>query len=116
MTEIHPLTMEVNLIQGLPVIELFGEINSFAQATLDEAYQRAESFPGEAILLDFSRVEYINSTGIALIVNLLRRARSSDRKLLACGLSSHFLEVFKITRLSDFISLYPDIDQALAAQ
>ena len=97
----------------MPVIELSGEINSFAQAALDEAYSRAEALPGQTILLDFSRVEYINSTGIALIVNLLRQARSHARGLMASGLSEHYQEIFKITRLSDYIPVYPDVDAAL---
>jgi anti-sigma B factor antagonist len=114
MNEAQPLTMEVKSIQGVPVIELLGEINSFAQQTLEEAYSQAEALPGKSILLDFSRVDYINSTGIALIVNLLRRARGTDRKLLASGLSKHYEEIFEITRLSEFIPMFADVDQALA--
>ncbi len=116
MNEAQPLTMEVKNLKGVPIIELTGEINSFAQPVLEEAYSRAVELPGPAILLDFSRVEYINSTGIALIVNLLRQARSQDRILLASGLSAHYQEIFKITRLSDFIQVYPDVGLALAEQ
>ena len=114
MNEAQPLMLEVISQQGIPVIELTGEINSFAQPVLEDAYSRAEELPGRAILLDFSQVEYINSTGIALIVNLLRRARSQERELLASGLSSHYQEIFKLTRLSDFIRVYPDVEQAIA--
>jgi len=45
-------------------------------------------------------VGYINSTGIALIVGLVARARASHRSLLACNLSEHYVEIFNITRLS----------------
>jgi anti-sigma B factor antagonist len=114
MNEAQPLSMEVKTVHGVPVIELWGEINSFAQQTLEEAYNQAEALAGNTILLDFSRVDYINSTGIALIVNLLRRARASDRKLLASGLSKHYEEIFEITRLSEFIPMFADLDQALA--
>ena len=115
MSDLQPLTMEVKTQQGVAVIELTGEINSSAQQTLDAAYDRAEALTGDTVVLDFSRVEYINSTGIALIVNLLRRARGRNHKLLASGLSSHYQEIFKITRLSEFISVFPDVSQALEA-
>jgi anti-anti-sigma regulatory factor len=59
-------------------------------------------------------VDYINSTGIALIVGLLARARASRRRLLAYGLSDHYVEIFNITRLSDFVSVLPDEKSALA--
>jgi anti-anti-sigma factor len=58
-------------------------------------------------------VDYINSTGIALIVGLLARARKSHRRLLACGLSEHYIEIFQITRLADFMTVFPDEKSAV---
>ena len=60
-------------------------------------------------------VDYINSTGIALIVAILAKARSDKIALLTCGLSEHYQEMFRITRLSDFIPVFPDEESALAA-
>jgi anti-anti-sigma factor len=99
---------------GLAVIDLTGEVNGFAEETLNAAYAEAESNDSEAILLNFEDVDYINSTGIALIVSLLARARTSKRRLLACNLSEHYVEIFEITRLSDFISVLPDEESAIA--
>jgi anti-anti-sigma factor len=99
---------------GVAVIDLNGEINGFAQDALDAAYAEAEGENLETILLNFEDVEYINSTGIALIVSLLARARASKRRLLACNLSDHYVEIFNITRLSDFMNVYPDEESAIA--
>lgn len=96
------------------IIDLHGEINAFAEDVLNAAYADAESRQSDVILLNFSDVDYINSTGIALIVSLLARARKSKRRLLACGLSSHYVEIFQITRLVDFMSVFPDETSALA--
>ena len=96
------------------IVELEGEIDSFAEDVLNAAYTEAESRDANVILLNFSKVDYINSTGIALIVSLLARARKSKRRLLACGLSSQYEEIFQITRLVDFMSVYPDESSALA--
>ena len=76
------------------VIELHGEINSFAEAALTAAYAEAEAMSPESILLNFSGVDYINSTGIALIVTLLAKARKAHIHLLTCGLSEHYIEIF----------------------
>jgi anti-anti-sigma factor len=99
---------------GVAVIDLTGEINGFVEEALNAAYAEAESNDPEAILLNFEGVDYINSTGIALIVGLLARARTSKRRLLACNLSEHYVEIFEITRLSDFISVLPDEESAIA--
>ena len=96
------------------VLDLRGEINGFGQETLDAAYEEAEKGDPEAIILNFEEVDYINSTGIALIVGLLAKARASKRRLLAYGLSDHYVEIFNITRLSDFVGVYPDEETALS--
>src|ERR671929_1851852 len=98
---------------GVAVIDLTGEINGFAEEALNAAYAEAEAKNPEAILLNFEGVDYINSTGIALIVGLLARARASKRRLLACNLSEHYVEIFDITRLSDFMSVFPDEETAV---
>jgi len=98
------------------IIDLHGEINAFAEDVLNTAYAEAESRKADVILLNFSDVDYINSTGIALIVSLLARARKSKRRLLACGLSDHYVEIFQITRLVDFMSVFPDEKSALAEE
>jgi anti-sigma B factor antagonist len=107
------LEAQVRNQPGASVIILHGEINAFAEDALNAAYADAESHNPDVILLNFSDVDYINSTGIALIVSLLARARKSHRQLLACGLSEHYVEIFNITRLADFMTVYPDETSAL---
>jgi anti-anti-sigma factor len=99
---------------GGTVLDLKGEINGFAEGPLDAAYAEAEKDNPETILLNFEGVDYINSTGIALIVGLLARARAAKRRLVAYGLSDHYVEIFNITRLSDFVNVFPDEESALS--
>src|SRR6266704_667205 len=98
------------------IFELHGEIDALAEDVLSAAYADADSRGADEILLNFSAVDYINSTGIAMIVSLLTRARKSKRKLLACGLSQHYVELFQITRLVDFMSVFADEASALAEE
>ncbi len=95
------------------VIELHGEINAFAEAALDAAYAEAAASQPPAILLNFAAVDYINSTGIALIVALLAQSQQVGRALLVCGLSEHYVELFTITRLAEYMRVFPDEVSAL---
>jgi anti-anti-sigma factor len=97
----------------IAVIELHGEINGFAEAALNDAYTKATDQQVETILLNFADVDYINSNGIALIVGLLAKARASHTRLLASGLSEHYVEIFTITRLADFMTIFPDEASAI---
>ncbi len=105
-------------IRRLPdaaVLELRGELNASAAGVLLPAYDEAvrEGNP-HTVLIDFTDVDYINSTGIALVVGVLGRARAGGRSIVACGLSEHYREIFSITRLSDFMEIEADVESALA--
>jgi anti-anti-sigma factor len=99
---------------NVAILDLRGEINASAERTLNAAYTEAGKWNPTAIVLNFSGVDYINSTGIALIVGLLAQARKANRRLLTFGLSDHYVEIFQITRLVDYMSIYPDEASALA--
>ena len=114
MTARH-LEASVRSRSGIPVIDLEGEISGLSEEALNTAFAEASRQESDAILLNFTGVGHINSTGIALIVGLLSRARASGVRLIAIGLSKHFTQIFQITRLADFITLYPDEEAAVAA-
>jgi anti-anti-sigma factor len=99
---------------GVAVIDLRGELNADAEEALNAAYAEARSKDPPTILLNFRDVEYINSTGIALIVGVLAQARKAHQGISASGLSDHYREIFQITRLVDFMSIFPDERTALA--
>ena len=99
---------------GVAVIELHGDIELPAADALNAAYAQASSQNPTAALLNFDDVDYINSTGIALIVGLLGKARRADLRLMVCGLSEHYMEIFRITRLAEFMSIFPDEASALS--
>ena len=97
----------------LPVIELEGRIDGGAAAALLDAWaQAADGSP--RVVLDFAGTEYINSTGLAVIVELLAKARAQGCDVHAVGLSDHYRDIFEITRLSDFVTLHADRAAALA--
>ena len=108
-----PFEAQVRSQPGAVTIDLHGEIDAFAEADLNAAYTEAEKNATPRIILNFSDVAYINSTGIALIVGILARARKSRRQMVVFGLSDHYVEIFQITRLADFMTIYPDEVSAL---
>ncbi len=99
---------------GLAVIDLQGDIDRTSQQAFDTAYSAATESDDASVLLNFSEVDYINSTGIAVVVGLLARARAEGRQILDCGLSDHYKEIFSITRLSDFMAVLDGEEEALA--
>jgi anti-anti-sigma factor len=99
---------------GVTVIDMPGRIDITSEATLETAY--SELAGKGTVLLNFSGTGFINSSGIALIVGILARARKEGRAVAAYGLSDHYREIFEVTRLADFMGLYKDEQAAIAAK
>jgi len=79
---------------------------SYAQATAGGAH---------VILLNFSELAYMNSSGIGLLVTLLIRANRQGQKIAAFGLSPHYKDIFELTRLDEAIHIFDTEEAALAA-
>lgn len=95
------------------VIAMGGLLDRSADAALSAAFDTALAGSGP-IVFDFTGVGYINSTGIALVVGSLAKARTAGREVRAFGLTEHYREIFTITRLSDFMGIYDDESAAVA--
>lgn len=107
-----PFDVEVEEMGEALLFRLHGDVDRNAQQALDSAADGSGSTP---IVLDFRDVDYINSTGIAVIVGLLARARTAGQEIRAYGLTDHYRQIFQITRIADFIEIYEDEATAVAA-
>lgn len=101
---------------GLAIVDLPRQIDTTAERTLNDAYAEAVGHGPGGILLNFQEVEFLSSTGIALIVGILAKARKDGRVVSSCGLSDHYREIFEITRLADFMKIFPDEATAVAGR
>ena len=97
------------------IVDIEGEVTAFGEPVLMDAYSQAAAEDVKSIVLNFSRLEYMNSGGIGLLVTLLIRAQRQGQKLSAFGLNDHYEQIFQLTRLNEAIGIYPDEAAALAA-
>ena len=100
-------------LDSAAILDFHGEVDGFAQPLLQEEFNQALARHPCCIILNFADVDYINSTGIALIVGVMAQARKHRVPLAACRLSEHYAEIFRITQLSDFIVVASDELDAL---
>src|ERR1700682_1960540 len=97
------------------IIDIQGDISAFAEQELMRAYTEASTPSTRTIILNFTRLEYMNSSGIGLIVPLLIRINRQKQRMLAFGLSDHYQHIFELTRLNDAIKIFDSESAALAA-
>ena len=107
------LSSEVRRRGDVVVVDLEGDIDRRAEPVLAAAWEEAVGTRPAAVVLNFTRAGYINSTGIALVVGVLARARAEHVPLRAYGLTQHYQEIFEITRLADYLAITTDEDSAV---
>jgi anti-sigma B factor antagonist len=95
------------------IIDVQGELTAFAETVLMDAYNQASDGQVRAIILNFENLEYMNSSGIGLLVTLLIRINREKQQLLTYGLSDHYRSIFQITRLDDAITICDSEEEAV---
>ena len=110
------LSMDVRrLSETVSVVGVNGEITAASEEALMDAYARATDASTRAVILDFRGLEYMNSSGIGLLVTLLVRANRQKQRLLAVGLNEHYRQILELTRLDEAIGIHGSESEALAA-
>jgi anti-sigma B factor antagonist len=108
------VTMDVRKINDkVSVIDINGELTAFAEGVLMQAYNQASDGKVRAIILNFEGLEYMNSSGIGLLVTLLIRVNREKQRLLTYGLTEHYRNIFQITRLDDAITMRESEEEAV---
>lgn len=97
------------------IIDIQGDVSAFAEDVLMGAYAEASTPSTRTIILNFTGLEYMNSSGIGLLVTLLIRIQRQKQRLLAYGLSEHYRHIFELTRLNEAIGIYDSEAAAVAA-
>ena len=115
MTSIQLQTRVRSADGAVAVIELKGDVTAAAEAELMEAYRLACQSEPHGVVLDFTGLDYMNSSGIGLLVTVLVRAKRAHQQLSAFGLSDHYRQIFELTRLDEIISVHDGEDEAVAA-
>ncbi|HVZ82948.1 MAG TPA: STAS domain-containing protein [Terracidiphilus sp.] len=97
------------------VLRYEGDIASTSKDAVLGTYQSLPKATTKLVLLDFSKVDYINSSGIALVIQMLIEASNSGQKVYAFGLSPHFTKVFTMVGITKYAGLFPGEAEAMAA-
>lgn len=97
------------------VIDIDGEVTATCESALMAAYEDAIAGGATTLVLNFTGLEYMNSSGIGMLVTLLVRANRQHQRLAAYGLTDHYRQIFELTRLDEAIVIHDDESSALAA-
>lgn len=109
----EPMRVTTKEQDGVGIMLLEGDVTNSAEQAMEAAYEKLSSAGLRKILLNFSKVEYINSAGLAVMIGLLSKSRKEGRQLCACGLTPHFQKIFDMVGITKYVPHFDSVEAAL---
>ena len=100
---------------GLHIVELSGEIDLERSPELRQLLDTRAKARTPALALDFRGVSFIDSSGLATLVEYCRKAQDYEGRFAVFGVSERVRTVFEIVRLQEFLGLYDSVEAVRAA-
>jgi anti-sigma B factor antagonist len=108
------LTVSTREESGRTVVAAAGEVDVYTAPTLDAELTRAVDSGATAVVVDLSGVDFLDSTGLSVLVKALERLRERDGSLAVVVAAERVAKVFRITGLDEMLSLHASLADALA--
>ena len=109
----NEIALEKN--ESVIVLNIQGDITSFSEPFLNQAYKDANDQGTDKILLNLEEGAYINSGGISVLIQLLAKTEQNNQKIGIIGLSVHFTKIFNMVGITKFAKIYATREDALKA-
>ena len=109
------LGLDVTDRDGYAVLSVRGEVDVYTAPKFRERLIELVSDGKHRIVVDLEGVDFLDSTGLGVLVGGLKRLRSHDGDLLLVCTQSRILKVFEITGLTKVFSIYDSVDDAVSA-
>jgi anti-anti-sigma factor len=100
---------------SVTILHIKGDITAFSESSLGEAYQKACEQGAEKLLLKINKEAYINSGGIAVLIQILAQTRRKDQRVAITGLSEHFKKIFNMVGITKFADIFDTLEMAMQA-
>jgi anti-sigma B factor antagonist len=106
------LSLSTRAVGDHTVLEVGGEVDVYTAPRLRERLIELVDAGAKHVVVDLSRVEFLDSTGLGVLVGALKRLRAADGSLgLVCA-HERLLKIFRITALDRVFSLYDSVEAA----
>lgn len=97
----------------IAVISIKGDVTATTGEVIDRAYQSDDVSDSPRMLLQFDKDCYINSGGLAFLIDIGSEARKKGQKVHAYGLSDHFQKIFRMVGLTRCIMIFSSEEAAM---
>ena len=97
------------------LLDIEGDITAFSEPFLNDAYKNANDEGAAKILLKVGSDAYINSGGIAVLIQVLAQTKRNNQTIGITGLSDHFQKIFKMVGITKFATIHSSVEEGIEA-
>jgi anti-sigma B factor antagonist len=101
---------------GIEIVDVEGEIDVYTAPRLRELLIELVNKKNYQLVVNMERVEFLDSTGLGVLVGGLTRVRAHDGSLDLVCTQERILKIFRITGLTKVFGIHESVDQAIAAR
>ncbi len=94
-------------------VKVDGELDLYSAPAFSKAAMEATATGASILVLDLCALEYLDSSGVGTIIQLLQQARKRGGELRVAGLAGSALKVLRMTNILQILKTYPDRKSAL---
>jgi anti-sigma B factor antagonist len=106
-------SVKFDIIDSIPVIYVIGDMTSDADSDIVAAFNEILlEIKSSGIVFNFSQTNYINSAGLATLINIIQEMEKRSGKVVFTGLTSHFQKVMDIVGITEFVQIADSDDDA----
>jgi anti-sigma B factor antagonist len=100
---------------GATIIGPEGDVDLSRSPVLRSSLRQAQNSKPKRLVIDLSQVDYMDSSGVATLVEALQIARKNSTRMVLCGMKDRVRSIFEIARLDTVFTITPSVDEALTA-
>ncbi len=100
-------------IDGIMVLHLSGRFDAYEAPVVEQFFQRINTDPLPYLVVDLSRVNFIDSTGLATLTIGMKRCRQQQGDLTLCGMQQPVSVIFRLTRLDTVFTMAATLEEAI---
>ena len=111
--QLHTNEIEFEHHGAVTLLDIRGDITSFSEPFLKDAYQSANYLGASKIMLKIGHDAYINSGGIAILIQILAQTKRNNQEIMIAGVSNHYKKIFSMVGISKFAEIHDSVEVAL---
>ena len=98
---------------AVTLFDIHGDLTPYSEPFLSKAFQNGKGHDHAKILLKIDKDAYINSGGIAVLIQFLAQRHNNSQLVGLTGVSDHFRKIFKMVGITRFADIYDNVENAI---